>query len=380
MSRGLSFSLALSLLLTVEARAFAWQVIRHEGRDYVPLRQIAQFYGLPDTPAPEEQLAPGRNRVELDNGHAQLQLTLDSREAWVDGVREWLSFPVKFQDGQLIVSRLDLAKILDPTLRPVAITPLSPVKTVVLDPGHGGHDKGAYSLFGFEKNFALDVAQRVKKELEVRGFQVVMTRSSDVFIPLEQRPQVASRLADSIFVSIHFNSTSTNPLASGFEVFSCTPRGAPSTSHDLLTAADLRNEPGNALDVQSAALANAVHHSLLGHIPAVDRGMKHERFAVIRLATVPAILIEGGFLSSPSESRLIASSAWRAELATSIAVGIESYRDLAEKKIAPKLVADYQRESTSHVTLRDSASALVNPTAAAPSPAPATSEAPAEPN
>jgi N-acetylmuramoyl-L-alanine amidase len=85
---------------------------------------------------------------------------------------------------------------------------------------------------------------------------------------------------------------------------------------------------------------------MLGNIPQVDRGVKRARFAVIRLAQVPAVLIEGGFVSSETEARQIASAAYRQELAESIVTGIESFKTLAEHKIPPKLLAAYRHETT----------------------------------
>ena len=282
-----------------------------------------------------------------------MQITLNSREVEINGVKRWLGFPALAMDGKVLVSRLDLSKIIEPSLRPEFIAGLQPVKTVVLDPGHGAEDKGAVSRFGFEKDFALDVCMRARRILQDRGYHVEMTRSTDVLIPLEDRPQVANRTPDSIFVSVHFNASSENGLASGFEVFSVTPRGAPSTAAEELSLGDLRNEPGNAVDVPSSALATCVYYSLLGNIPQADRGVKNARFAVLRLSTVPAILIEGGFLSSLNDSSLVASAAWRNKLAEAIADGIDNYKNLAEHKLRPKTVADYRKVAPDHVTLRD---------------------------
>ena len=141
-----------------------------------------------------------------------------------------------------------------------------------------------------------------------------MTRSDDTFIPLEERPTVANATPNSVFVAVHFNDAA-NPDASGFEIYSITPRGEPSTADNTLALHDLVPEPGNVTDVQSLALSESIYHSLLGNIPDVDRGVKHARFAVIRLAQVPAVLIEGGFVSSAprrarSRRRLTANN-WR---------------------------------------------------------------------
>ena len=285
---------------------------------------------------------------------------MGSREVVINGVKYWLGFPVHEQEGKLLISRLDLAKTIEPTLRPELISGLQPVKTVVLDPGHGGHDKGAVSRAGMEKNFALDVCLRAKKLLGDSGFKVVLTRQTDVFIPLDDRPKVANSIPNSIFVSVHFNDSMANPLATGFEIFSCTPRGEPSSADDVLSARDLRSEPGNAVDVQSAALSASIYHSMLGHIPQVDRGVKRARFAVLRRATVPAVLVEGGFVSSGAEGNLISSASWRQTLADAIVTGIENFKNLAENKQRPRVVAEYRQAAPSSVTLRQPPKVVTN--------------------
>lgn len=341
----------LGLLLCVRALAAEspWQVLRVEGRDYLTLADVAKFYGFPGT-VPAVSALSSANSVEfsakklrLENDRQQLEVTLNSREITLNGVKQWLSYPVVAVNDQLAVSRLDLSKTLEPMLRPQMIGGMKPVETVVLDPGHGGHDRGATSIFGSEKDFALDVCQRARRLLESKGLKVVLTRASDVFIPLEERPKIANAIPNSIFVAVHFNSSPSNDMATGFEVFSLTPRGGPSMDENFLDSRDFRHEPGNGNDAANAALAASVYHALLGNLPQFDRGLKHQRFAVIRLATVPAILIEGGFVSNTADVRLIATAAWRQKLAESIVEGVEGYKGLAEHHVPPKLVADYRR-------------------------------------
>src|SRR2546430_9436187 len=177
-----------------------------------------------------------------------------------------------------------------------------------------------------------------------------MTREGDYFVPLEVRARVANAARNSIFVSIHFNGTNDDPNATGFEIFSFTPRGAPSTSDSAVSSSSLNMHPGSTVDGQSMALSACIYHSLVGHIPEYDRGIKRARFAVLRLTKVPAVLIEGGFLTEGGESKLIASKDWRANLAGAISVGIESYRTMGVKKQPPMLVADYRKQNKSTAT------------------------------
>jgi N-acetylmuramoyl-L-alanine amidase len=323
-----------------------WQVIKVGPRDYLSADNIAKFYGLLGN------VDSTGKTVVLNNGRDQLQLTLDSREAIVNGVRNWLCFPVITQDEKFLVSRIDLAKTIEPQLRPQMIQPKGNVQTVVLDAGHGGFDKGARSGYGSEKEYALDVARQLRPLLQAKGFKVIMTRENDVFLPLELRAHIANQTRDSIFVSIHFNATS-NRDATGFEIFSLTPRGAPSTADDALALSFLNMQTGSAVDAQSVELSAAVYHSMLGHLPEFDRGIKRARFAVLRLTKIPAILVEGGFLSETSDSKLVANPAWRGKLAEAISVGIENYRNVTEKKQRPMLAVDYRAQDAVGIAVLD---------------------------
>jgi N-acetylmuramoyl-L-alanine amidase len=288
--------------------------------------------------------------VEFETVKNPLEFVSGSREVMINGARSWLCFPVIEHDGKFLVSRTDVAKTIEPLVRPHRVPNLGKVQTVVLDPGHGGYDKGQVSRYGYEKDFALDVARKLRPLLQIKGVRVIMTREGDYFVPLEVRAQIANAARDPIFVSIHFNATNDDPNATGFEIFSFTPRGAPSTSDSAVAPSALNTQPGSAVDAQSMALSACIYHSLLGHIPEFDRGIKRARFAVLRLTKVPAVLIEGGFLTERGECKLIAQKEWRTKLARSISVGIESYRALGIKKQPPMLVADYRRQTKSEPT------------------------------
>src|SRR6476620_4026835 len=236
-----------------------WQIVKIGGREYLTVENIAKFYGFPTGGTPVEK------RIRIDSGTNSVEFQLDSREVMINGVRSWLCFPVTEKDGKYLVSRVDLAKTLEPQLRPQMITNLGQFKTVVLDPGHGGYDKGATSGYGCEKDFALDVGRRIKPLLEAKGINVKMTRSRDIFVPLELRARIANAAKDSIFVSIHFTATDTNPAAQGFEIFSLTPRGAPSTADDALALRFMNMEAGSPLDAPSLALSMSVFHSMVGN-------------------------------------------------------------------------------------------------------------------
>ena len=346
--------LALFAFASAAVGAADWQIVKIGGREYLTVDNIAKFYGLPASAVPVQK------RVRLDNVKNSLEFELDSREVMINGVRNWLCFPVAEKNGKYLVARVDLAKTLEPQLRPQMISNLGGLTTVVLDPGHGGYDKGACSSYGCEKDFALDVARQIKPLLEAKGLTVKMTRDSDIFVPLELRARIANATKDSIFVSIHFNATDGNPNANGFEIYSLTPRGAPSTADDALALRFMNMEAGSPVDAPSLALSMSVYHSVVGHFSEFDRGIKRARFAVLRLTNVPAILVEVGFVSDRGESRLIAASVWRARLARSVATGIINYKQLVNNRTRPMMVADYRREFEGQLVLRD-ATAPVKP-------------------
>jgi N-acetylmuramoyl-L-alanine amidase len=323
---------------TTALAADDWQIIKVSGQDYLSVDNISRFYGLP------EGIPASGGKVEFETAKNPLEFVSGSREVIISGARSWLCFPVIEQDGKLLVSRTDVAKTIEPLVRPHRVPNVGKVQTVVVDPGHGGYDKGQVSRYGYEKDFALDVARKLRPLLQSKGLRVIMTREGDYFVPLEVRAQIANKARDSIFVSIHFNGSNDDRNATGFEIFSFTPRGAPSTSDGAVAPSALSAQPGSAVDAQSTALSACIYHSLLGHIPEYDRGIKRARFAVLRLTKVPAVLIEGGFLTEQGECKLIGQKEWRAKLARAISVGIESYRALGIKKQPPLLVADYRKQ------------------------------------
>jgi N-acetylmuramoyl-L-alanine amidase len=331
----------MSLISSAAFAAEDWQIIKVSGHDYLSVDNISKFYGL------TAEVVPAGEKMRLETVRSPLEFVRDSREVMINGARCWLCFPVIEHEGKFLVARTDLAKTIEPLLRPQRVPNAGKVETVVLDPGHGGHDKGALSRYGSEKDFALDVARTLRTLLQAKGLRVIMTREGDYFVPLEVRAQIANAARNPIFVSIHFNATDRDPNATGFEIFSFTPRGAPSTSDDSVAPSSLSMQAGTAVDAQSVALSACIYHSMIGHIPEFDRGIKRARFAVLRLTRVPAVLVEGGFLTERGESQLIAKKDWRVKLAQAIGAGVENYVALGVKKQPPMLVADYRRQNKS---------------------------------
>jgi N-acetylmuramoyl-L-alanine amidase len=331
--------LALVLMVLGGPLRAEWEIVGVDGQEYVTLASLAADLGLG---AP----TPSATEFSLTGTGGSLVVKTDSRQALINGVRHWLSYPTRARGAAGLVSRVDVERTITPALQPLTVKGLRPVATVVLDAGHGGHDRGARSSFGVEKDFALDVTNRVRKRLEKAGMKVVQTRLGDTFIPLESRPAMTRKYSNSIFVSIHFNSADWNTAANGLEVFAISPLGAPPSGQAIPQARDRNREAGHALEPANFVLANTILHSLMGKTTSFDRGVKRARFVVLKEATAPAALIEGGFLTNPAEAARIAAPAWREAYADAIATGILEYKKLAEQGVAPKRVTDYGKAGT----------------------------------
>lgn len=180
-----------------------------------------------------------------------------------------------------------------------AIAQAASFNTVVIDPGHGGHDKGGQWGLVYEKHLALDTASRLETYLKQRGLKTVMTRRSDYFVTLPGRVNIANRFRNAIFVSVHYNYTWKQDV-SGLETFFNT--------------------------AQSQRLAQAVHTGMLKRVRSVNRGVKSARYYVIRNTTIPAILVECGFVSHAGERSRMKCAWYRDSLARGIAEGILRYR------------------------------------------------------
>jgi len=305
------------------ARAFNWQTASARGRDYVTLQSFCSFYSF-------GYANPGGNPVcELRNPQHLLRLKMGSPDMWLDGVHYVMSFPVEMGSGDWLVSRMDVIKLFEPIMRPQEIAGRHAIRGVVIDPGHGGADNGATSRLGAEKNYTLDTAFRLEAILRDAGLRTVLTRRSDVFVDLYERAHIASLYPDYAFVSIHFNSA--EPGALGLETYCLSPRGAASTSSSYLTRSDIQMLPGNDDDALNILLASAVHSEIIRlnpGDPSMDRGVKRARFVVIKANLIPAILVEGGFVSNRMESARVNSPGYRQDLAESIARGLIKFSNI----------------------------------------------------
>ena len=183
--------------------------------------------------------------------------------------------------------------------------------TVVIDAGHGGYDRGGIpGQRVAEKEMTLDVAQRLKKVLAANGYRVVMTRDSDVFVPLGTRVAIANAYSNAIFVSIHFNSAKRRG-ASGIETY--------------------------FYGRDSLPLASAIHYFVAGGAPSSNRNVRRRGYYVLRKTRNPAVLVECGFLTNPTEAALAQTASYRQKLAEEVAAGVRGRNSVTSTRTTTRV-------------------------------------------
>jgi N-acetylmuramoyl-L-alanine amidase len=210
-------------------------------------------------------------------------------------------------------ARLVLAGGSDKSATPPAATgPL-----IVVDPGHGGHDEGARGPQDIkEKDVTLAIALRMERHLKKMGCRVLLTRRADRFVGLKARAEIANRAGAAAIISIHANSYHDASV------------------HGTETWVADRCSGTYALRRQSRKIARAVQSALVRSLRSRDRGVREGRYAVLRSAKVPAILMEIGFLSHPTTERVLASSRWQDRLGQELAKAVAGVVNPREKAVS----------------------------------------------
>ena len=303
------------MLLPNEARADYYIRSRTvSGMTYVFLSDVAAYYGT--------QIQRRGDTILLASRTRRLQVDVNKRRALVNNVVIDLGNAIREDKGTVLLSERDLTLQLDPILRAWAL-PRQSIKRIVIDPGHGKDDPGAEGEKYKEKEVVLQISGRLQGELQARGYEVVMTRSADTFLELDDRPAVARRVQADLFLSIHVNSAGkVNSEPNGIETFYATPAGLPHTADK---DAQKSTVGGNRFDRLNTRLAFDLHRYLIGTTQANDRGIKRMRWRVLNTPPCPAVLLELGFLTNRQEERNLGSAAYQAKLAASIANGVVAY-------------------------------------------------------
>jgi N-acetylmuramoyl-L-alanine amidase len=276
----------------------------------------------------------------LTNKTSRLVFNQDSADSTINGVNVRLSYPIA-KGGFL--SQLDA----ETTLRPLVFLPgPSPRKiaTICLDPGHGGKDTG--NRIGrffprYEKTYTLALALELRRQLQLAGFNVLLTRDKDIYPELPVRPDLANRRGADLFISLHFNSSPSDAASvQGPETYCITPVGAASSNDAEREGEGAGACPANRVEDKSLLLAYQVQRSLVRSLGVTDRGVRRARFEVLRTAQMPAILIEGGYMSHPVEGKKIFDARWRQQMAAALVRAVVNYQKLtAPRAVPPPAVA-----------------------------------------
>ncbi len=217
-------------------------------------------------------------------------------------------------------------------------------KIIILDPGHGGKDPGAIGRGGTkEKDLVLSIGLRLKTILEQNGFTVYMTRMSDRFIPLQERPRIANKKNGDLFISLHINSAPRNTKASGIETFYLSSRYSDPTAKEVAKRENTSSFTGKPLTEDeliklilsdllltvniedSSKFAGLVEKQLTRYVKLPVRGVKTAPFIVLKGLKMPAVLIELGFISNPREENLLKTRDFQLKLAKGITSAVKLF-------------------------------------------------------
>jgi len=317
-----SVMLCLAFCLTPADAAYV------NGQNYVSLVDWARANGLNAS-----RVSRG-DEIVLANQTTRLVFDADSRYAEINGVRVALSFSIANVNHELLIAQPDLNTAVRPLIYPQKSS-ANRISTICLDPGHGGKDTGNRVGWHYEKVYTLALAAEVRDQLRKAGFNVIMTRTRDTYVELPDRPALANRRGADLFVSLHFNATPTGKNeVEGPQTYCITPVGASSTDAQG-EGSNHGPAVANRVEQRSLLLAYQIQKSLVRNLGAENRGVRRARFAVLRDAIMPAVLIEGGYMTHPVEGRKIYSDAYRHQMAQAIVKGILAYQRLTSPTTSP---------------------------------------------
>lgn len=328
------------------------QTVRIGSSRYITAQSLSEAYNL------DYYWDAITKKVTLSKGEKAARMMAGSRLALLNDSVRTMDKEARFYQGSLAIPESFTRRSLSPFfrekhIRKKIIPPTSglPIKKVIIDAGHGGKDPGAVGRRGLkEKDVVLDIAKRLKKKLEARGIDVILTRESDRFISLSQRSRIANANAGDVdfFISIHANA-SRSSWVNGVEVFYLSE----SIDDDLRAFRAAKNYKLNLKEgcsgkytkvilwdliyrnnrKASIRLASYVCKSLSKNIRQRNRGIKPARFYVLKGTNIPAILAEVGFISNAREEKKLRDASYRNKIAQALADGIIQYnRDFTQRR------------------------------------------------
>ncbi|MCW8305608.1 N-acetylmuramoyl-L-alanine amidase [Acidiphilium sp. PA] len=258
------------------------------------------------------------------------------------GVKATISLPLWMQAALARASGPDRARMISPA----AYREATRHRLVVIDPGHGGHDPGCIGQGNlFEKDIALSAAWDLRHALERGGYEVVMTRARDVFIPLQNRVDIAEKHKAALFLSMHANSVAPNTTVRGASVYTFSDQAS-----DGLAATIARSENSverisnptfrgvspqvgkilfslmaHSTKIESLLLQRKMVGSLGREVPMLPNPARHATFAVLQSSAIPSVLVETAFLSNPQDEAALRTNAFRERIAGSMKAAVDAW-------------------------------------------------------
>ncbi|MBU0715527.1 MAG: N-acetylmuramoyl-L-alanine amidase [Verrucomicrobia bacterium] len=291
----------------------------------VAVSKVASRYGFSSYDVHGKQ-------ITLQGRFNMLEMEGNSRRASFNHVDFWLSGPPARSWGRWTMLQNDVDKMLAPLLNPSEAVKKEGYRVIVLDPGHGGNDKGANNMRrGIqEKQIVLELAKDVRGILKRYNLDVRLTRWQDVNLSLDERSQYAAQVRADLFVSIHLNSANSSK-PSGIETHIMPLAGYPITANASVSSRDRVAFPGNRHDEANMVLGYMLQKSLLKYTRAEDRGVRRSRFYVIKCAPCPAALVECGFISNCKEREKLMQTEYKDRIAKALAEGIIAYLNTVKR-------------------------------------------------
>ncbi len=346
------FALASLLVLPVFAWAqpFAPTLVRVDGVAYLDLKVFSAAHNL------NYSWDPLTKNASIDSSGKKYRFHVGSEYFLDQGRLAAMDQKTRVWQGKVLVGdglRAILAPATPTTSSPTIPKPQAPIqhriRRIVVDAGHGGKDPGAQSSSGLnEKRLVLDVARKIRDELRRQGIEVIMTRDSDVFIPLPGRADVANRSGADLFVSIHANASKTRTLR-GFEIYTLSEAtddfalalersensvirfesDQPKILNNQLKTIlwDLKETANRA---ESLKLAQFVSSAVDKRVEISAKRVKSANFYVLKWTECPSVLVEIGYITNRYDLRRLQNPTYKREMAQAIALGILGYKQQFE--------------------------------------------------
>ena len=290
--------------------ASTWHVREVEGVEYLPLEDLRSFYKLMPMQPKGRKVAGQRT---LGNGEVTLVFGPEPRELRVQERLCMLSHPVmEDSSGDLLVSKLDVLQLIEPVLRPTYIANRSAVRTVVIDPAHGGHDTGSVTPYAREADVALAVAAKLGAELQKRGYEVCYTQEQNQYQSSQARVDKANAAPAAVFISLHLNSGRSD--MEGAQTYTL----APCDKGD-------KTLPGHEFSRSSTALALALQSSMVEKAGTVDGGCRRAHFSLLNSVRCPSVMVEMGYATHPEEGTRLSTEEYQIKLAAALADGVDAF-------------------------------------------------------